>query len=74
LFVCSAHGYINRSTTVVPNSTGVALYFQALYRHLVIAGLTKAILNSVDCWFLPEEMQWRFWCTILGKVLITWKL
>jgi len=45
------------STTGVPNSAGVAPSFQALYRLLVITGLTSAILNSVDCWFLAAVIQ-----------------
>jgi len=53
LFFYSAHSYFYRSTTGVPNSAGVALSFQALYRLLVVTGLTSASLNSVDCWFLP---------------------
>jgi len=60
LFVYSAHGYFYRSTNGVPNWARSALSFQELYRLLVITGLTSAIFNSVDCWFLAGEMQWRF--------------
>jgi len=42
--------------TSVPTSAGVALSSQALYRLLVITGLTSDILNSVDCWFFLAEV------------------
>jgi len=40
-----------------PAFAGAALSFQALYRLVVIAGLTSAILNSVNCWFSQQRLD-----------------
>ena len=63
LFFYSAPGHFYRSMTGVPNLAGVAISFQALYRHSVITGLTSAILNTVDCLFLASSSGFdeHFW-------------